>query len=165
MKGKPFDAVVAEYGPVMLRMCRVTLSSADADADADDAWSETFLAALRAYPGLPEDANVEAWLVTIAHRKVIDQLRARSRAPVPVRQIPEQADARGMSFIEAAEVLRALPDKQRLAVAYHHLVGLPYAQIAELLGNSEAAARRAGADGIRALRKQLGQSAQLEGSQ
>jgi RNA polymerase sigma factor (sigma-70 family) len=161
MKGKPFDAVVAEYGPVVLRMCRVTLSS----ADADDAWSETFLAALRAYPGLPEDANVEAWLVTIAHRKVIDQLRARSRAPVPVRRIPEQTDARGMPFIEAAEVLRALPDKQRLAVAYHHLVGLPYAQVAELLGNGESAARRAGADGIRALRKHLGQSAQLEGSQ
>jgi RNA polymerase sigma factor (sigma-70 family) len=161
MKGKPFDAVVAERGPVVLRMCRATLSS----ADADDAWSETFLAALRAYPGLPEDANVVAWLVTIAHRKVIDQLRARSRAPVLVPQIAEQADARGTSFLEAAEILRALPDKQRLAVAYHHLVGLPYGQIAELLGNSEAAARRAGADGIRALRKQLGQSAQLEGSQ
>jgi DNA-directed RNA polymerase specialized sigma24 family protein len=71
----------------------------------------------------------------------------------------------GRFFLEAAEILRALPDKQRLAVAYHHLVGLPYGQIAELLGNSEAAARRAGADGIRALRKQLGQSAQLEGSQ
>jgi DNA-directed RNA polymerase specialized sigma24 family protein len=48
MNGKPFDAVVAEHGPVVLRMCRATLSS----ADADDAWSETFLGALRAYPGL-----------------------------------------------------------------------------------------------------------------
>jgi DNA-directed RNA polymerase specialized sigma24 family protein len=43
--------------------------------DADDAWSETFLSALRAYPRLPADANVEAWLVTIAHRKAIDLIR------------------------------------------------------------------------------------------
>ena len=43
--------------------------------DADDAWSETFLSALRAYPTLRPGSNVEAWLVTIAHRKAIDQAR------------------------------------------------------------------------------------------
>jgi hypothetical protein len=40
--------------------------------DADEAWSETFLSALRAYPSLPADANVEAWLVTIAHGRVVE---------------------------------------------------------------------------------------------
>ncbi|MGH3435185.1 MAG: RNA polymerase sigma factor, partial [Sciscionella sp.] len=62
---RPFEQIVDEYGPVVLRVCRAVLGP----ADAEDAWSETFLAALRGYPDLGEGANVEAWLVTIAHRK------------------------------------------------------------------------------------------------
>lgn len=48
--------------------------------------------------------------------------------------------------------LARLPRKQREAVAYHHLAGLRHADVAVLLGNSEAAARRASADGMKALR-------------
>ena len=77
---RPFEEIVAEHGPTVLRVCRAVL----ARPDADDAWSETFLAALRAYPDLADNANIEAWLVTIAHRKAIDVLRAESRRAVPV---------------------------------------------------------------------------------
>jgi DNA-directed RNA polymerase specialized sigma24 family protein len=38
-------------------------------------------------------------------------------------------------------------------VVYHHLAGLPYADVGDLLGSSEAAARRSAADGIARLRK------------
>ena len=81
----PFEAVVARHGATVLRVCRAVLGP----ADADDAWSETFLAALKAYPRLPADANVEAWLVTIAHRKAIDVTRAAARRAVPVADVPE----------------------------------------------------------------------------
>ena len=81
---QPFEKIVDDHGATVLRACRVLLDG----PDADDAWSETFLAALRAYPSLPETANVEAWLVTIAHRKAIDVLRARRRHPVPVGELP-----------------------------------------------------------------------------
>jgi len=148
----PFEELVEEYGPTVLRVCRAVL----AQPDADDAWSETFLAALRAYPDLAEGANIEAWLVTIAHRKAIDVLRAQSRRAVPVAAIAE-----GRSATEGWEpsddnlwaALRALPIKQRQAVAYHHLAGLPYAEVAALVGGSTDAARRAANDGIRALRR------------
>ena len=46
-----------------------------------------------------------------------------------------------------------LPAKQRQAVAYHYLAGLPYAEVAAILGGSTDAARRAAADGIAALRR------------
>lgn len=62
---QPFEELVERHGGTVLRVCRVVLGA----DDAEDAWSETFLAAMRAYPDLPEDANAEAWLVTIAHRK------------------------------------------------------------------------------------------------
>jgi RNA polymerase sigma factor (sigma-70 family) len=123
--------------------------------DADDAWSETFLSALRAYPALPEDANVEAWLVTIAHRKVIDLVRKARRSATPVAEVPAVARAseRDGSEVEVAQLLGRLSDRQRMAVAYHYLGGLPYAEVAEVLGGSPEAARRAAADGIAKLRK------------
>jgi DNA-directed RNA polymerase specialized sigma24 family protein len=71
----PFESVVAGHGATVLRVLRAVLGH----SDADDAWSDTFLAAMKAYPDLPADANVEAWLVTIAHRKAIDVIRATAR--------------------------------------------------------------------------------------
>jgi RNA polymerase sigma factor (sigma-70 family) len=148
---RPFDAVVAEHGATVLRVCRAVLGP----VDADDAWSETFLSALRAYPALPADANVQAWLVTIAHRKAIDVTRAAKRSAIPVAALPDEpsgqlTDGRDLDL---AQSLAALPDKQRHAVAYHYLGGLPYQEVAAVIGGSPAAARRAAADGIATLRK------------
>ena len=144
--------MVAELGPTVLRVVRAVLGP----ADADDAWSETFLAALRAYPDLPADANVEAWLVTIAHRKAIDVTRAAARRAVPVADPPETGAEAALPDLDLAAAVAALPPKQRRAVAYHYLTGLPYAEIAEILGGSADSARRAAADGIAALRRTIG---------
>ncbi|GLY66064.1 RNA polymerase sigma24 factor [Amycolatopsis taiwanensis] len=140
---------------MVLRVCRVVLGP----ADAEDAWSETFLSALKAYPELPVDANVEAWLVTIAHRKAIDVVRARERRPVTVPEVPERPSASGRPEDWDGDLwaaLGALPDKQRAAVAYHYLAGLPYREIAEITGGSTDAARRAAADGMKTLRATYG---------
>jgi RNA polymerase sigma factor (sigma-70 family) len=149
---EPFEAVVRRHGPTVLRVCRAVVGP---DA-ADDAWSETFLAALRAYPELPPGSNLEAWLVTIAHRKAVDQLRAAARRAVPVADLPEVPSALGLPGAADGELwtaLAALPEKQRQTVAYHHLAGLPYAEIAALVGGTPEAARRAAADGVAALRR------------
>jgi RNA polymerase sigma factor (sigma-70 family) len=148
---QPFDRVVVEHGETVLRVCRVVLSG----HDAEDAWSETFLAALRVYPELPEDTNVQAWLVTIAHRKAIDILRARRRRAIPVDGVPDRASDLGVPDAGDPGLWRAvkrLPDKQRQAVAYHYVAGLPFAEVAEILGGTTEAARRAAADGIKTLR-------------
>lgn len=146
-----FDAVVERHGATVLRVCRVIVGP----HDADDAWSETFLAALRAWPTLPADANVEAWLVTIAHRKAIDIVRARRT--VPLEHAGEPVSVHGVpgDGFELWARVAALPEKQRLAVAYHHVAGLPYREVAALLGGTPEAARRAAADGIAALRTRL----------
>ncbi|HET8594545.1 MAG TPA: sigma-70 family RNA polymerase sigma factor [Intrasporangium sp.] len=149
---QPFEQAVTEHGALVLRVCRAVLGP----ADADDAWSETFLSALRAWPDLPDDADVRAWLITIAHRKAIDIVRARQRAPVPVAAPPDRSpvhDGLPLPDDELWRALAALPDKQRLCVAYHHVAGLPYPEVAALVGGTPAAARRASADGIAALRR------------
>lgn len=136
---------------MVLRVCRAVLGW----ADADDAWSETFLSAMRAYPDLSDTANVEAWLVTIAHRKAIDVLRSRKRQPVPVEALTEEPTSLGVPGADDSlwQEVRALPDKQRQAVAFHYVAGLPYAEIAQIIGGTTDAARRAAADGIKNLRK------------
>jgi len=146
---QPFEKVVEQHGGTVLRVCRVVLGV----HDAEDAWSETFLAAMRAYPDLPDDANTEAWLVTIAHRKAIDVLPAPG---APVGDLPEPPSAPGAPGAGDTglwQAVAALPAKQRQAVAYHYVAGLAYAEIARILGGTTDAARRAAADGIKNLRK------------
>ncbi|MPM80228.1 hypothetical protein SDC9_127275 [bioreactor metagenome] len=46
-----------------------------------------------------------------------------------------------------------LPQRQRLAVAYHWFGGLSHAETAELIGGTPEAVRRAASDGIRSLRR------------
>ena len=158
MSREPFEDVVARHGPLVLRVCRAVLGP----TAADDAWSETFLAALRAYPSLRPGSNVEGWLVTIAHRKALDQLRAEARRAVPAGDLPDRLDRLDRQSRDGVPggwesdlwaALRELPPKQRMTVAYHHLAGLPYAEVAELVGGTPEAARRAVADGIAALRR------------
>jgi RNA polymerase sigma factor (sigma-70 family) len=155
---QPFEQVVAEHGETVLRVCRAVLGP----VDADDAWSETFLAALTAYPSLPPGSNVRGWLVTIAHRKAIDVTRARARSAVPVESVPDLVDGGHATPIAEGDAdawdgdlwnaLRQLPLRQREAIAYHYLVGLPYAEVAAIVGGSADAARRASADGVARLR-------------
>ncbi|ADG74808.1 RNA polymerase, sigma-24 subunit, ECF subfamily [Cellulomonas flavigena DSM 20109] len=158
---RPFEDVVREHGTTVLRVCRSVLGT----RDADDAWSETFLAALRAWPDLPADANVEAWLVTIARRRSIDELRRRARRAAPVddpagvggEPLVGAAPLPGARDLDLWRAVAALPDKQRRVVVLHHLGGLPYAQVAAVVGGTGAAARRAAADGVAALRRTYGE--------
>lgn len=153
MTGKqPFEAVVAQHGTTVLRVCRAVVGT----VDADDAWSETFLSALKAYPDLPADANIEAWLVTIAHRKALDLIRTAVRRAVPVADNPDAAatvDQDPNQHDDLTTALAALPPKQKQAVAYHYLAKLPYTDVAAILRGSTDAARRSAADGIATLRR------------
>ncbi|OON80029.1 RNA polymerase sigma factor [Streptomyces tsukubensis] len=151
---KPFERVVTEHAEAVLRVCRAVVGV----DDADDAWSETFLAAMRAYPELPADANVEAWLVTIAHRKAIDLTRGRARRAVPVGEVPEHPSSIGLPDRSDPDLWRAvgaLPERQRLAVAYHHFAGVPYKDVARIVGGTPESVRRAASDGVRTLRNAL----------
>lgn len=153
---KPFEQAVSQHGATVLRVCRAVLGPGH---DADDAWSESFLALLRSWPDLEDGTNVEAWLVRVAHRKAVDVIRRRGRRAVPTDSLPEQAAGLGdpgqvgQENASIWEAVAALPERQRLAVAYHYLGGLPHAETAELIGGNAAAARRASADGVRTLRR------------
>jgi hypothetical protein len=66
---------------------------------------------------------------------------------------PAAGDAEPDAAAELTQALAKLPTKQKQAIAYHYLAGLPYAEVAAIVGGSADAARRAAADGIAALRR------------
>lgn len=125
-------------------------------SDADDCLQETMIAALRAYPRLRPDSNVRAWMLTIARNKALDAHRARARRPVPVPDVEAGAaeEAPDPPDAELWGLVRRLPPKQRAAVVLRFVNDLPHAEIAHVLGCSEAAARRSLHEGLAKLREE-----------
>jgi RNA polymerase sigma factor (sigma-70 family) len=148
----PFQQLIDEHATEVM----ATLRGAVGRDGAEDAFQETFLAALRAYPGLRDARNLRGWLITIAHRKAIDHHRARGRAPVPVAELREEAvfDP-DPADTEVWDAVATLPPKQRAAVTLRFVSDLPHEEIAAALGCSPEAARRSLHEGLKRLRKEI----------
>ena len=117
---------------------------------AEDAFQETFLRALRAYPRLEHGEHLRAWVLTIASRIVLDDVRRR-RPPTTndIEGLPELPP-----FEELAPLTDGLPPKERAAVVLRYGYDLAYEEIGVALGSTEAAARQAASAGVRRLRKE-----------
>ena len=155
----PFQRFLDAHAADVLRF----LVAAVGRHDADDAFQETFLSALRAYPRLRPDSNLRGWVLTIAHRKALDVHRARERRPLPVADLDDRpgaaaaapdTDGTDGTGGDHWERVRALPPRQRAVLTLRYAADLTHAEIALALGCSEVAARRAAADGLKALRKE-----------
>jgi RNA polymerase sigma factor (sigma-70 family) len=149
----PFQALLDDHAADVMAVLRGAVGR----ADAEDCFQETFLAALRAYPRLDDDRNLRGWLLTIAHRKAIDQHRANGRRPLPVAEPEELGGAAVEPQLDDGlwALVGALPPKQRAAVALRYACDFPHAEIAAALGCSPDAARRSLHEGIKRLRKEL----------
>jgi RNA polymerase sigma factor (sigma-70 family) len=147
----PFQTFLDEQRDTIFRFLVATVGP----DEAEDAFQETFISALRAYPRLKPNSNLRAWALTIAHRKALDLFRARKRRPLPVEELPEQpvpaASPNGRSEVWTAA--RGLPAKQREALLYRFAADLPYSDVADALGCTEEAARQRVSEAVRNLRK------------
>jgi RNA polymerase sigma-70 factor (ECF subfamily) len=81
-------------------------------AAAEDALAEAFALALKDWPRNGCPANPEAWLLTVARRKAIDDFRGRRRDEIAVEQLRQVSDG-----LEAAATAAEIPD-QRLALMF-----------------------------------------------
>ena len=120
------------------------------DGAAEDAFQETFLRALRAYPALQHGAHLRAWIYTIASRVTIDEWRHR-REPVPVADAGAE-DGRP-AYAQLEHLAAHLPPTERAAVVLRYGYDLDYADIGAALGSNAEAARQATSAGVRRLRR------------
>lgn len=143
----------------------VTYLSADPQA-ADDLAQDTFLRALGSLHRFEGRSSARTWLLSIARRAVIDSYRHASARPRVAdtddwQTVAEFAQPRGrLGFEEGialAELLEALPDERREAFVLTQLVGLPYAEAAELgdcpVGTVRSRVARARSSLIKSLRE------------
>jgi RNA polymerase sigma factor (sigma-70 family) len=149
----PFERVVELHGPALLRFCAAQVG---ADA-AEDCFQETMLSALRAYEDVRDPAALRSWLFSIAARKAVDSHRARARAPAPAEDVEALAPAEEPARRDPAlwNRVRALPEKQRQAVALRYLGDLSHREIAAVMETTDAAARRNVFAGVARLRREV----------
>lgn len=122
---------------------------------AEDAFQETFMRALRAYPRLDHGRELRAWAYTIAGNVSMDELRRKRPYAAPPDWLEVDEDARP-AYEELDHLTRDLPPKERAAVVLRYGYDLGYDEIGAALGSSPEAARQAASSGVRRIRKEIG---------
>jgi len=110
-------------------------------AEAEDLAQETYLRAMRSLPRFAARSSAKTWLLAIARRVAADHIRsvvARPRAAV-LDDWEAAADAMAASADPAEgvvleELLRGLAEDRREAFVVTQVVGLSYAEAAEVCG-------------------------------
>ncbi|MEM9036731.1 MAG: sigma-70 family RNA polymerase sigma factor [Actinomycetota bacterium] len=106
---------------------------------AEDLTGETFAAAAAAFRDGRADQVTEAWLRTVAKRRLIDHWRHET---VARRRVVELADRRIVEPPDVAEqhavvdALGQLSEDQRRALVLRHMDGHSVSEVAELLGRT-----------------------------
>jgi RNA polymerase sigma factor (sigma-70 family) len=142
----PFERFYAEHREAVFGLLARRLGR----QRAEDAFQETFLKALRAYPSLRHSDNLRAWVLTIAERTAIDAHR-RERPATELGDV-EAWDGRP-AYAELEHLATELPPTERAAVVLRYGYDLAYEQIGAALGSSAEAARQAASSGVRRLRR------------
>ncbi|MEU6645347.1 sigma-70 family RNA polymerase sigma factor [Saccharomonospora sp. NPDC046836] len=106
---------------------------------ADDLTQETYLRAVSALPRFAGRSSSRTWLLTIARRVVIDNIRRESARPRTSGQdwetIAEQASAGERGFEGAVDIqllLDQLDTERREALILTQILGYSYAEAAEI---------------------------------
>jgi len=139
--------------------------------DAEDVSQETFVRAYQALQSYPSEQiatlRLRPWLFTITLNLCRNHARTRGRRPVQVA-FGETERAGGddtqSSAMEAVAVdewrdrLAALAPRQRDGIVLRHVVGLSYAEIAEVLGRPAGTVKSDVHRGLDRLRSMIGRS-------
>jgi RNA polymerase sigma-70 factor, ECF subfamily len=131
----------------------------DEDA-ADDLTQETYLRVFRALPAFRQESSARTWLLSIARRVCMDELRRRTRRRhqetlVLGRGDDEQARPGEAEQVEVRELLTHLPVERRDAFVLTQMLGLSYEDAARIcdcpVGTIRSRVARARPDLIEAL--------------
>ncbi|GAB3072917.1 sigma-70 family RNA polymerase sigma factor [Micromonospora schwarzwaldensis] len=132
------DARAAFVRATQAEVWRFAAALVDPDS-ADDLTQETYLRALRALPGFEGRSTARTWLLGIARRACADHLRAVVRRRRLDERLAAQAatdrpypDPAGQ--LGATDLVRRLPAERRAAFVLTQLLGLSYAEAADVEG-------------------------------
>jgi RNA polymerase sigma-70 factor (ECF subfamily) len=143
--------------------------------EPDDLASETFIGVFTGLSGFSGDeAALRAWVFTIAHRRLVDDWRRRSRRP-QVSDDPgdltefcggdvEDDALVGIGTDTVHRLCAELPDDQRSVLLLRILADLTIEQVAQAMGRSVGATKALQRRGLRSLRARLEKSSEKVGA-
>jgi RNA polymerase sigma factor (sigma-70 family) len=138
-------------------------------AEPDDLASETFIGVFTGLAGFSGDENgLRAWVFTIAHRRLLDDWRRRSRRP-QLADEPGDLTAHVGGDVEddvlerigadtVQELCGTLPEDQRAVLLLRILADLTIEQVAQVMDRSVASVKALQRRGLRTLRDRLEKS-------
>ncbi|MFD4398288.1 ECF RNA polymerase sigma factor SigK [Kitasatospora sp. NPDC058397] len=159
--GRLYDAVA---GPVLGLVRRVLRDPAQSEEVAQEVMLEVWRTCARYRP---ERGEVLAWVLTIAHRRAVDRVRAAQAAAdrdqraaaashVPAfDEVAEQVEGR-LEREQVRRCLKGLTELQRESITLAYYRGYTYPQVAELLGTPLGTVKTRMRDALIRLRDCLG---------
>jgi RNA polymerase sigma-70 factor (ECF subfamily) len=133
--------IYERYAPLVRA---ILLDATGSLAEANDLVQEVFLRALSRLGQLRRRERLGGWLIGIARRQGMEYRRQagrrRQRFTPLVDQTPATADPVANEQVELLrQAIRALPERERLAVHIHYLCGEPVEVARQALGLSPSA--------------------------
>lgn len=123
-----------DYSPRLYAYLRRNLPSS---VDAEDALSETLLAAVRAIPYFDGRVSLSTFLYSLAYRKMADfWRRERFTAALPETLVAHDSGLDGGERAEFEELLNSLPEELRQVLLLRYQVGLSVTEVAEVINRS-----------------------------
>jgi RNA polymerase sigma-70 factor (ECF subfamily) len=143
-EAQAFRALVDRHLPTVVAIARRMLRD---DAEAEDVAQETLLRLWRNAASLElGEGGVRPWLRRVAANLCIDRVRAQKNTSLG-DALPEEAEPAGQVTrlaerelgrrVDAA--LKALPERQRLAITLFHYEGMSQIEVGEAMGISDEA--------------------------
>ena len=159
--GWAFEVLYRDLSPVVTGYLRL-----HGAAEPDDLASETFLGVFTGLAGFSGDEEaLRSWVFTIAHRRLIDDWRRRSRRPQLTDDDSDLAllpggDAEDDALIRVGtedvhRMCAGLPDDQRSVLLLRVLADLTVEQVASVMGRSVGSVKALQRRGLRTLRDRL----------
>jgi RNA polymerase sigma-70 factor (ECF subfamily) len=162
--GWAFEVLYRDLSPVVTGYLRL-----HGAAEPDDLASETFIGVFTGLAGFSGDEDaLRSWVFTIAHRRLIDDWRRRSRRPQLTDDDTDLAllpggDAEDDALIRVGtedvhRMCAGLPDDQRSVLLLRVLADLTVEQVAGVMGRSIGSVKALQRRGLRTLRDRLEKS-------
>jgi RNA polymerase sigma-70 factor (ECF subfamily) len=143
-EAQAFRTLVDRHVPMVLGIARRMLRD---DAEAEDVAQEALLRLWRNAAGLElGESGVRPWLRRVASNLCIDRVRAQRNTSLgdalpeesePASQLTQLAEQDLEKRVDAA--LKALPERQRLALTLFHYEGMSQIEVGKVMGISDEA--------------------------